>query len=349
MKTPKMMKHGVLRLPAFALFLGMALGLLSSCGMMDDDNDYCATVRRVYFIFERNMLFTDALGSQVERITLCAYSGDTLAYRRQVAVSALKRDTAGYYLTLSDLPSGHYTLQVWAEGPEREAGSLEYGENVVGNSPLDAHTARLSRDERQTIAHDVTPLYHGLTANVDMTDYDYRGVRSAKVFLTKDTNVFRIVLQNLSGDSIATGDFDFRITDRNGYLAADNSLLPDSLLTYTPWALNAGRAGIGSADNETVTGVSTVVAELTTGRLIAGRDMRLIVTRRDDGKQIVNIPLIDYCLLVKGNYNRSMSDQEYLDRQDAWDLVFFIDNNREWMSASIYVQQWRIVLQNADL
>ena len=77
--------------------------------------------------------------------------------------------------------------------------------------------------------------------------------------------------------------------------------------------------------------------------------MRLQITNKQTGKVIVNIPLIDYALLVKGNYNRNMSDQEYLDRQDTYDLVFVLDEKDEWPGVVLNINSWRVVLSNADL
>ena len=65
---------------------------------------------------------------------------------------------------------------------------------------------------------------------------------------------------------------------------------------------------------------------------------------------VIDIPLIDCLLLVKGNYNAKMADQEYLDRQDEYKLIFFLDNTRGWsISAGIYINGWHVVLQNTEL
>ena len=77
--------------------------------------------------------------------------------------------------------------------------------------------------------------------------------------------------------------------------------------------------------------------------------MRLHVWNKSTGASIINIPLIDYALMVKGNYNKSMSDQEYLDRQDSYDLVFFIDENHKWQAASVIINSWRVVLSKTDM
>ena len=44
-----------------------------------------------------------------------------------------------------------------------------------------------------------------------------------------------------------------------------------------------------------------------------------------------------------------MSDQEYLDRQDSYDLVFFLNERNEWLATSIYINSWRVVLSHADM
>jgi len=70
--------------------------------------------------------------------------------------------------------------------------------------------------------------------------------------------------------------------------------------------------------------------------------------RNKAGERVFTVPLIDYILLVKGKYNEDMSDQEYLDRQDTYDMTFFIVNGR-WASAYIYINSWRVTLQSEHL
>ena len=63
----------------------------------------------------------------------------------------------------------------------------------------------------------------------------------------------------------------------------------------------------------------------------------------------MSIPLVDYALLVKGFYNRDMDDQEYLDRQDEYNMTFFLDDNGNWLSSSVIINSWRVVLSDVDL
>ena len=109
--------------------------------------------------------------------------------------------------------------------------------------------------------------------------------------------------------------------------------------------------GVADMDNEGTRAQSTIgvaIAELTVGRLVLENNPILTVTN-DKGETVLSIPLIDYALLVKGHYNREMSDQEYLDRQDEYNMTFFLDENGHWANSTIIINDWQIVLNDADL
>ena len=65
------------------------------------------------------------------------------------------------------------------------------------------------------------------------------------------------------------------------------------------------------------------------------------------------MPLIDYALLVRSHYKRPdgtpLTDQEYLDYQDDYSMVFFLDDQGRWMDSYIYINSWRVILQNVDM
>ena len=133
----------------------------------------------------------------------------------------------------------------------------------------------------------------------------------------------------------------------------DNTLLPDEPVTFYAWHTDSGEAGMDSQTEETQTAprtaFSATIAELTVPRLVKGQEKRLTVTNKETGKTVFSIPLIDYALLVKGFYNRDMGDQEYLDRQDVYDMMFFLDEGAHWLDAYIYINSWKVVLQNSEL
>ena len=307
--------------------------LMTACDYWHNDQEGCEARLRVRFVYDMNMKFADAFEHEVKTVTLHAFDENgKLVYTKTEQAARILADGG---MNVDDLPSGKYDLLVWAEGEERYADSYSFGKAKVGESSFADFTTKVNR-ENATVNHDLTPLYHGFLQQADLVAVTGE-TKTATVRLTKDTNNVKVVLQHLSGKNLNAGDFDFAITDDNGYMEASNALKEDETLTYPAWSKYAGTAGVG-----------VVVAELTTNRMVTGHNMRLKVTSKETGKVIINIPLIDYALLVKGNYNRSMSDQEYLDRQDTYDLIFVLDEKDEWPGVVLNINSWRVVLSNAN-
>lgn len=75
----------------------------------------------------------------------------------------------------------------------------------------------------------------------------------------------------------------------------------------------------------------------------------LTVRHSGTKKVIFSIPVNDYALLVKGYNNKAMSDQEYLDRQDEYNMTFFLDERGKWLSSVIIINNWRIVRHDQTL
>lgn len=70
----------------------------------------------------------------------------------------------------------------------------------------------------------------------------------------------------------------------------------------------------------------------------------LVVHRNTDNEDIIRINLLKYLLMVKGEYNRPMTDQEYLDRNDLYTLMFFISPDKSWyIAGGVYINGWRVV------
>lgn len=83
---------------------------------------------------------------------------------------------------------------------------------------------------------------------------------------------------------------------------------------------------------------------------------RLTVRNRETGETVLSVPYIEYCLMVKGRYEdtddwyeQPMSDQEYLDRQDEYNMTFFLDPDDRWIDQYIYINSWHLVIQHAGL
>lgn len=332
------------RRAAMALATVACLLTATSCGWIDEDTADCSVKVRV--TYDMNMKFADAFDSEVRRVTLYAFSEDgTLVYRK----TDTRDNMPGGVMTLDGLDEGTYDLLVWAEGEERTAGSVEFGAAGEGTDARQGLTARLQRTATKPgygeIAHDITALYHGEKAAQRLV-LTPDNTPAATVNLTKNTNVIRITLQDYDGQQgIAPAEYTFAITDDNGLMASDNTMMADDSLTYRPWDVSQATTEATVDGQETT--IAVAIAELTTGRLMTGKRPMLTV-RNEEGDEIIRVPLIDYFLLVKGNYNRKMDDQEYLDRQDEYTMTFFLKGGR-WVSSSILINSWRVVLSNADI
>lgn len=329
----------------------MALMGLAACdsAIYDDEGD-CDVTYRLRFVYDRNMKWADAFASQVSSVRVSAFTPDgQLVWTGSESGDALRAD--GYTMTLP-LDAGNYRILAWCGLEGSESFSLPAAD--LGGD-ITAHHCRLVRSmdgPTDVSDRDLQPLYHGLAdfelpaSPDDGADYTFT------LPLTKDTNIVRVVLQNMSGHALDADDFAFAITDCNGHLGHDNEPINTSeTIEYRAWAQYGGTTSINRTDDggEGITAVSAVVAELTTSRFMAGSKARLTITNRANGRTVASIPVVDYALLVKGNYNRSMTDQEYLDRQDEYNMTFFIDEGGNWLSASVIINSWRVVINNADL
>lgn len=307
-------------------------------------------VLRVAFTYDRNIKFADAFANEVKNVTLYAYDYETgkLAYTRtETAANILAKG----YLDVTDMKPGCYKLVVWAEGENRCNNSYIYG-TAAADSP-EHLTCEINNPGSRRLTHDLTPLFHAKMDSVNLVyGLSTDNTKLVTVPLTKNTNVIRVVLQNTSGATLNASDFTLTIDDDNRLLGYDNEPLTADSLQYTPWSQYAGSTDINASAlprKQRAESLSAVVAEFTLNRLMATKRPILTVRRTSDGVTVFRLPLIDYLLMVKGNYHRTMDDQEYLDREDEYNLTFFLDNNKNWLAASILINSWRVVLQQADM
>lgn len=93
------------------------------------------------------------------------------------------------------------------------------------------------------------------------------------VYLKKNTNNIRIVLQQTDGRKMSSDDFTFAITDDNALMDVQNSVIPSGTVTYRPYA--SGQAVVG-LEEEGETEISVVYSELSTARLTLGTSRNLL-------------------------------------------------------------------------
>lgn len=307
----------------------------------------CSVNYRVKFRYDYNMKFSDAFAHEVNIVTLYLFDADgRVVWQRTEQGEALAGD--GYAMTV-DVKPGEYDLLVWCGTTDK--GSFSIQETTVGRE-LSCTLERQYDDRNKAfVSEDLDRLFHGWLPKQTFSETE--GSYTYTVPLVKNTNNVRVVLQHLSGEAIDKDKFVFTITGTNGSMDWDNTLLPDEPVTFYAWHTDVGEVDMNTQPEETQTtshtSLSAAIAELTVPRLVKGQETRLTVTNKETGKTVFSIPLIDYALLVKGFYNRDMDDQEYLDRQDVYDMMFFLDEGDRWLDAYIYINSWKVILQNSEL
>lgn len=341
---------------------------LAACDSLiyEGEGEDCDPVHVVRFVYDMNLKHADAFPAEVRSVDLYVFDKAgrlAAAVSRDVDPAAAK----DFAIELRGLEPGRYDLLAWCG----VKGSKHFAVNHLGvaDPALPDHTCRINAlDEGQPdtahVREDIFRLYHGRLDDVDMTQDE--GHYQDTVYLTKDTNLVRVVLQHLSGAPMEKDDYDFRIIDHNGLYAADNSLMPHKEIVYHPWSVRSAEAAFDSdyqpkapaarGEDGPQTSASAVVAEFTVGRLMADRkDKALLSVRRaSDGREIIRMPLIQYMLMVKGEYRlpdgaSPMGDQEFLDRQDEYPMTFFLDERDNWLQACIYIHSYRIVLNQSEI
>ena len=323
----------------FGCCAGVLLGLSVpvSCDSITEELPPCENY--VQFRYDRNMLFTDAFPVLVHRVSLYVFDGEG----KFVTMLSDEREAFGedYRMTLPPLAPGDYRLVAWAGLDE---GSYAYGSRLVpGVSTADEIRVRMHRKGDGSRDRELEDLWHG---EVRMTVSDSRS-ETATVALTKDTNRFRIIVQGSVAPALQQGDLDFTITDRNGWLDHDNTLLGDEPVSYKPYY--TADADLSEKELPAAEGaVSAVVAEMNTLRLMENADARLTVTHRN-GERLIDIDLIRYLLLTKME-GHDMPAQEYLDRQDEYAMIFFLNKDAlgNYLLAYVKVNGWTIRPQSGD-
>ncbi len=316
---------------------------LSSCDRViyDYEGD-CSVHYMVRFRYDYNMKWADAFAHEVECVTLYVIDSDgNIVLEQSEEGPAL--GVEGYEMEI-EVDPGVYSLLAWC-------GTKDNGSFTVPQTSLATGlTCTLGcKDDGQGLYVDgeVDRLYYGWLEDQDFTATE--GTQTVVLPLVKDTNTIQVMLQQVSGEELDPDDFTFEITADNWAMDWDNSLIADEEVTYYPFYTARVQTDIETKAGTRASSYSGVIAEFTLSRLVDGHDVQLTVLNNETGAPVLSIPLIDIVVLVKGYYNRSLDDQEYLDRQDEYSLVFFLDEYGNWINAYIYINAWKVVLQENGL
>ena len=133
------------------------------------------------------------------------------------------------------------------------------------------------------------------------------------------------------------------------YLTLNRFINPSSYLVE-----RSDRQRLEDLENVLFGNVAVIHARLNTLRIMKGDQTTLTIKHVPSGQEILRLPLTQYLLLSKihSHTGDEMGDQEYLDRQDSYTLLFFIqssDMGIPKICPRIMVNGWTVRLNDSEL
>lgn len=334
---------------ATAVSAAAVMLLSSACGIINEDLDPCpGPVTKLRFVYEYNMERANAFHNQVHCLSVFIFdeNGKLVSRRNETSEDALHDEN--YRMTV-DLPEGDYHVVAYG-GMECENSSFSHLSQLSTGSNVS--DIRVSLDPAGLTPSGGSPLHNHFYGAADFSVTDTS--TETRVEMMRNTNTIQVALQNISGAPISHEDFDFKITDDNTLFDHRNNLIENGTVTYLPYhteTMTAEPSQDTKADGDTP--VSIALARFSTSRIVRAKSVAptLSVTRKNDGGEVFRIPLSSYMLLFKENHANTapMGDQEYLDRENSWRFVFFLDDaNGTWISTHLIINDWMVRINNTE-
>lgn len=332
----------------------LSLTATTSCESIYDEQGDCDPHYYLKFVFDRNLLYNDnhtvgadAFAAQVGSVDVYLFDAETGDFVTHLSEKGSPLREAGYRMPL-DIPPGNYHIIAWC-GLQDNDGHF----TVADETKAITHHSQLScfmhreYDENGLAynAANLNPLFHG---TVTYEFPDEQGEHWTTVYLTKDTNNIQLALQHMSG-ALDPDRFNITFCDTNGHLNSDNSLKEDEVVEFRPWVKTGGVVDMfpTKADGVEDAGTGFLVAELSTSRLMANHNPNLDIVDKETGNTVFSIPFMKWALMFKSAKYSYMDDQEYLDRQDEYEVMVILDNDNEnndgWIAYQIVINGWHIV------
>lgn len=327
-----------------ALYAASICLAFSSCERIYDDLNPCPHGVSLRFVYDYNMLYANAFPSNVDCLTLYIYD-ENGNYVDTKIVTGNELQDENYRMTL-DLEKGNYHFVAYGGMACEKKTFSVLQEPAAGSVYTDLQVKMDENRLSEPLPADrrLHDLFWG-----ELTLETAELYNEGTVKMMKNTNNIRIVLQQLNGEPVNADDFEFTITDDNTLFNYDNDLIANGTITYFPWAAGETVAGIADDGSDEGKPVQVAYSEFSTSRLMTKNTPKLLIKLKKDGREIVNIPLNNYLLLLKSDLYAKMEPQEYLDRESNWSMVFFLGSNMHWINTHIKINDWIVRINDAEM
>lgn len=320
-------------LPVWAV---LTLGLVS-CEYIHEDLKPCD--HYLHFTYTHNMKFADAfqheLVCQEEAKTaeLFIFDGDG----KFLSSQSLPTETLQENRIRLNLDPGKYKLLAWAGLNDTD---YTWTKPAAGES-MDEWLISV-RQDKGVVARELSGLFQG---TLELT-IPSGGETDTEFPLVKNTNKIRLALIDAnSGTGLQADDFTILATTHNGDLNAQNQPVADEAVLWKPYLQQVETV----ADTEGGTAMQAVVAELNTMRLMESSQTSLQLSHKGEEAPFLQVDLTDFLLLTQME-SHDLDAQEYLDRQDEYTIVVYLDIvDGKAHCLEIIVNDWTIRLDDVNL
>lgn len=286
-----------------------AIVLLSAqgCVTIDDNTDDCFPLARLRLEYTYNISGNDRFRNQVESLDLYVYNletGEFISTKRYTQAELIKED---YVLMLKWLRQGDY--RIVAFGNMHETYYNCYGYENTASLRLGMKCS----DGQGTVTTNPGSFFYG-TVELRRSETEDKALS-----MIKNTNDINITVRNnvptrAQGEGLP--DLAINIAVRNGTLKHDNSIDVDDnrLMTHV-------------SENAFPQYAMELNTTLRVGRLFSDDGAQIIIKEKETGRVLSTDNLTEKIvkLLIEDDNYDGMDPNEYLDREDSYDLVYKVE------------------------
>lgn len=362
-------------------FSAIALTTMSSC-IKEDMDDCPPAISKValQFDYTYNVKQADAFAAEVKNINVYAFDENGKFFDSYI--ESREKFETGHTMEITGLKDGKYTFvclardrQVMSRAEDDEM-EFSFASLTPGVSTIDDLTVRMGKDNSEEIKNDkeFAALYTAKT-QVDFQRLNQKGnegtVVTSTLSLMKCTKTYRIVLLPYENDQadFKPENFDVRIEGSAAWLDHKGEKVKDERITYLPYNMErrANYDGAHTEVNEEPVD-QALIYDLSSSRMFERQsdrravrdgdkskydDKRIIITDlrdKDNPIELFNHSLPWFLALCGEKVNQNWDDQEYLDREDHYVLMFYVSDKRDYnMITKVNVNGWNVNLKDTEL
>ena len=362
-------------------FSAIALTTMSSC-IKEDMDDCPPAISKValQFDYTYNVKQADAFAAEVKNINVYAFDENGKFFDSYI--ESREKFETGHTMEITGLKDGKYTFvclardrQVMSRAEDDEM-EFSFASLTPGVSTIDDLTERMGKNNGEEIKNDkeFAALYTAKT-QVDFQRLNQKGnegtVVTSTLSLMKCTKTYRIVLLPYENDQadFKPENFDVRIEGSAAWLDHKGEKVKDEGITYLPYNMErrANYDGAHTEVNEEPVD-QALIYDLSSSRMFERQndrravrdgdknnydDKRIIITDlrdKDNPIELFNHSLPWFLALCGEKVNQNWDDQEYLDREDHYVLMFYVSDKRDYnMITKVNVNGWNVNIKDTEL